>query len=66
MVLKREFLDDIEIVFQHEEEGRLLWEGLGEFSATDVHKQVAISFRTPTYKVLNVLIFLLNIISLTK
>ena len=47
-------LDDIEIVFQHEEEGHLLWEGLGEFSATDVHKQVAISFRTPAYKALNV------------
>ena len=55
---KRKFLDDIEIVFQHEEEGRLLWEGLGEFSATDVHKQVAISFRTPTYKALNVGFFL--------
>ena len=43
------FLDDIEIVFQHEEEGRLLWEDKGDFSSTDVHKQVAISFRTPSY-----------------
>ena len=41
-------------MFQHEEEGHLLWEGIGDFSATDVHKQVAISFRTPPYKLLNV------------
>lgn len=26
------------------------WEGFGEFEQSDVHKQVAISFKTPRYK----------------
>ncbi|XP_059352885.1 embryonic polarity protein dorsal-like isoform X2 [Daphnia carinata] len=46
--------DDIQILFYHEEEGRVLWEGQGDFSASDVHKQVAITFRTPRYRVTDV------------
>ncbi|KAK4018636.1 hypothetical protein OUZ56_000682 [Daphnia magna] len=46
--------DDIQVVFYHEEEGRLIWEGIGDFSASDVHKQVAITFRTPRYRVTDV------------
>ncbi|XP_046636306.1 embryonic polarity protein dorsal-like isoform X2 [Daphnia pulicaria] len=46
--------DDIQVVFYHEEEGHLIWEGTGEFSASDVHKQVAITFRTPRYRVTDV------------
>jgi len=47
-------VDDIQVVFYHEEEGHLIWEGTGEFSASDVHKQVAITFRTPRYRVTDV------------
>lgn len=47
-------VDDIQVVFYHEEEGHLIWEGIGEFSASDVHKQVAITFRTPRYRVTDV------------
>jgi hypothetical protein len=47
-------VDDIQVVFYHEEEGHVLWEGIGEFSASDVHKQVAITFRTPRYRVTDV------------
>lgn len=43
-------LDDIQVYMYHEEDGHLVWEGLGDFSASDVHKQVAISFRTPRYR----------------
>ena len=41
-------------MFYHEEEGRLIWEANGDFAASDVHKQVAISFRTPRYRVTDV------------
>ena len=43
--------DDIQVRFYHEsqEQGTLIWEGFGEFSANDVHKQVAICLRTPKY-----------------
>ncbi|XP_039254774.1 dorsal-related immunity factor Dif-like [Styela clava] len=39
--------DDISICFFEVETG---WESYGEFSPTDVHRQVAIVFRTPPYK----------------
>ena len=47
-------LDDVQIVFYQEEDGCVVWEANGEFSSSDVHKQVAISFRTPAYKVTDV------------
>jgi hypothetical protein len=43
--------DDIAIVFYHEDGS---WKAEGEFSQLDVHKQVAITFRTPTYKNINI------------
>ena len=42
--------DDIQVRFYQEVDGQLEWEGFGDFTASDVHKQVAISFRTPRYK----------------
>lgn len=41
--------DDIQVRFYLENDGQLIWEGFGDFSASDVHKQVAITFRTPRY-----------------
>ncbi|KAJ8673213.1 hypothetical protein QAD02_004475 [Eretmocerus hayati] len=41
--------DDIKIRFYEERHGRLIWEGFGDFQPTDVHHQVAIHFRTPSY-----------------
>lgn len=32
----------------------MVWEDFGHFQQTDVHKGVAISFRTPQYKTLDV------------
>lgn len=39
--------DDIQIVFYDENDS---WEALADFGPTHVHKQVAISFKTPKYK----------------
>jgi len=43
--------DDIEIRFYEEdpETGAVTWEAFGDFQPSDVHKQFAISFRTPQY-----------------
>ena len=41
--------DDIQIRFYEEQQGQLVWEALADFQPNDVHKQVAISFRTPKY-----------------
>ena len=42
--------DDIQVRFYHETpECALIWEAYGEFLPNDVHKQVAISLRTPKY-----------------
>lgn len=41
--------DDVQIRFYEERNGQVVWEGIGEFQPNDVHKQVAISFRTPRY-----------------
>ncbi|XP_071439667.1 proto-oncogene c-Rel-like isoform X2 [Hetaerina americana] len=46
--------EDIQIRFYEESDGQLVWEGFGDFQPTHVHKQVAISFRTPRYKKLEV------------
>lgn len=46
--------EDIQVRFYEEKDGLLEWEGYGDFQASDVHKQVAISFKTPRYKSLEV------------
>uniref|UniRef100_H2YIH8 RHD domain-containing protein n=1 Tax=Ciona savignyi TaxID=51511 RepID=H2YIH8_CIOSA len=43
--------DDIQVVFSEEDmQGNNIWEGYGNFSPTDVHRQFAIVFRTPQYR----------------
>lgn len=42
--------EDIAVRFFEENQGNVLWEGYGDFQHSNVHKQVAISFRTPKYK----------------
>lgn len=41
--------DDVQVRFFEERNGHLIWEALGDFQPNDVHKQVAICFRTPRY-----------------
>ncbi|KAF0314765.1 Embryonic polarity protein dorsal [Amphibalanus amphitrite] len=41
--------DDIEVRFFEVRDNRLYWEAFGEFLPADVHKQVAICFKTPRY-----------------
>lgn len=48
------FTEDIEIVFLEEMNNEVTWESKGEFSTNNVHKQVAIVFKTPPYKDPNV------------
>ena len=43
--------DDIQVRFFEEDmQGNEVWEGMGSFCPTDVHRQFAIVFRTPQYK----------------
>ncbi|XP_058789851.1 embryonic polarity protein dorsal-like isoform X2 [Phymastichus coffea] len=42
--------EDIQVRFFEENNGLVVWEAFGEFQPSHVHKQVAISFRTPSYK----------------
>ncbi|XP_011874541.1 PREDICTED: embryonic polarity protein dorsal isoform X3 [Vollenhovia emeryi] len=42
--------EDIQVRFFEMKDGQLLWEGYGDFQPTHVHKQTAISFRTPSYR----------------
>lgn len=46
--------EDIQVRFFEENQGVIIWEGYGDFQHTNVHKQVAISFRTPKYKTLDI------------
>lgn len=46
--------EDISVRFFEEIDGQLVWEGIGDFQHTNVHKQVAISFRAPRYKTLEI------------
>lgn len=41
--------DDIEIIFRRDS-----WKANGEFSQTDVHRQIAIVFKTPPYQHQNI------------
>lgn len=42
--------DNIQVRFFEKRDGREVWEGYGDFKSVDVHKQTAISFRTPSYR----------------
>ncbi|XP_029452912.1 nuclear factor NF-kappa-B p105 subunit isoform X2 [Rhinatrema bivittatum] len=46
--------DDIQIRFYEEDENGGFWEGFGDFSPTDVHRQFAIVFKTPKYRDVNI------------
>lgn len=46
--------DDIAVRFFEEKDGKTIWEAYGEFQQTDVHKQTAISFKTPRYYTLDI------------
>ncbi|KAM4674485.1 nuclear factor NF-kappa-B p105 subunit isoform 2-T2 [Amazona ochrocephala] len=46
--------DDIQIRFYEEDENGGTWEGFGDFSPTDVHRQFAIVFKTPKYRDVNI------------
>ena len=48
------FPEDISVRFFEEKDDKLIWEGFGDFTPTQVHKQTAIAFRTPRYKTLEV------------
>lgn len=41
--------EDISVRFYEEKNGQTIWEAYGDFQHTDVHKQTAITFRTPRY-----------------
>ncbi|XP_017877911.1 embryonic polarity protein dorsal isoform X1 [Ceratina calcarata] len=43
--------EDIQVRFIEEKDGQVVWEGFGDFQPTHVHKQTAIAFRTPTYRI---------------
>ncbi|XP_063774390.1 nuclear factor NF-kappa-B p105 subunit [Pseudophryne corroboree] len=47
--------DDIQIRFYEEDENGHIWEGFGDFSPTDVHRQFAIVFKTPKYRDVNII-----------
>ncbi|CAB0015508.1 unnamed protein product [Nesidiocoris tenuis] len=46
--------EDISVRFFEEKDGIVVWEGYGDFTPTQVHKQVAIAFRTPRYRTLEI------------
>ncbi|XP_045581918.1 embryonic polarity protein dorsal isoform X2 [Procambarus clarkii] len=46
--------EDILVRFYEVKDGMIEWESYGDFQASDVHKQVAISFKTPRYKSLEI------------
>ncbi|KAK7074977.1 hypothetical protein SK128_012973 [Halocaridina rubra] len=46
--------EDIHVRFFEGQDDMIKWEAFGEFQASDVHKQVAISFKTPKYHTLQV------------
>lgn len=46
--------EDISVRFYEERNGQVAWEAYGDFQHTNVHKQVAIAFRTPRYSTIEV------------
>ncbi|XP_069486791.1 nuclear factor NF-kappa-B p105 subunit [Ambystoma mexicanum] len=47
--------DDIQIRFYEDDDNGGCWEGFGDFSPTDVHRQFAIVFKTPKYRDVNII-----------
>ncbi|XP_043519475.1 proto-oncogene c-Rel-like isoform X2 [Frieseomelitta varia] len=43
--------EDIQVRFFEEKDRQVVWEGIGDFQPAHVHKQTAIAFRTPTYRI---------------
>ncbi|XP_015118260.1 embryonic polarity protein dorsal isoform X2 [Diachasma alloeum] len=43
--------EDIQVRFFEEKDDKVVWEGLADFQPANVHKQFAIAFRTPTYRI---------------
>lgn len=56
-------LEDIQVRFYEEKDGHIEWEAYGDFQTSDVHKQYAISFKTPRYKDITVSNLLYTIFS---
>ncbi|XP_039480515.1 embryonic polarity protein dorsal isoform X1 [Drosophila santomea] len=46
--------EDIAVRFFEEKNGQSVWEAFGDFQHTDVHKQTAITFKTPRYHTLEI------------
>ena len=46
--------EDIQVRFYEEKDGQVVWEGLGEFQPSQVHKQTAICFKPPKYRTLDI------------
>uniref|UniRef100_A0A1A9WBI7 RHD domain-containing protein n=1 Tax=Glossina brevipalpis TaxID=37001 RepID=A0A1A9WBI7_9MUSC len=46
--------EDISIRFFEEKDDQIIWEAYGDFQHTDVHKQTAITFKTPRYHKLDI------------
>ncbi|KQS61965.1 embryonic polarity protein dorsal isoform X1 [Drosophila erecta] len=46
--------EDISVRFFEEKNGQSVWEAYGDFQHTDVHKQTAITFKTPRYHTLDI------------
>ncbi|KAH8412150.1 hypothetical protein KR009_000110 [Drosophila setifemur] len=46
--------EDISVRFFEEKNGQSVWEAFGDFQHTDVHKQTAITFKTPRYQTLDI------------
>ncbi|XP_015172824.1 PREDICTED: embryonic polarity protein dorsal-like isoform X3 [Polistes dominula] len=46
--------EDIQVRFFEEKNGHVIWEGYGDFAPTDVHKQTAIVFKTPSFRLLQI------------
>ncbi|RZB54393.1 dorsal, partial [Asbolus verrucosus] len=46
--------EDIQVRFFEEKDGRVVWEGFGDFQPSQVHKQTAISFKAPRYHTLDI------------
>lgn len=59
LMLYNLYPDDISVVFYEEKSNKVVWEAQADFSPTQVHKQVAIAFRTPKYRSIQVTDFYL-------
>jgi c-Rel proto-oncogene protein len=46
--------EDIQVRFFEEKDGRVVWEGYGDFQPSQVHKQTAICFKAPRYHTLDI------------